>query len=1021
MDRQTQSMPNLASERHSDQADFTKLISQSPSSIMKLNNLPTVKLQKFAPFSLRWIHGYNQKVGVINLNKNGSTVAFYAAANCAVLYNWTRHQMRMLQGHKHTVTCIAIDGSGNWLVTADSGPENILIIWDYKDLFPQKTLFSPHGASNIAKIAMSSDAKYLLTMAYIDDKISLHWWIWSFAQVTPHATIEIAMTQDAVLRIGFNPFLTKQFIILTKSDIWIGISRKIVVDERGVLRETDNYELKVVKPEKKINPEHGNLTCYTFVEDTCQILVATNRGAILVFGYEIEYNVNVKVSPADYENLRFIKVVKVEKKKINVIKSIDKVVITGNNVGQMHFYDDQLKLLYWIHKFPVDCIKTLSFNLSPRSYKIFDTKCKKPCICWEKVKTEVDPETGLMRQKLLKMKIPYDATTSGKPFLVRDFIISTVNSGVGFVDFVTEKVNVIIKNRAAPVITLSVHPEKSLVCLGFADGILELYNFVQHKTLVKLDLRNYFTIVIPPRDDSINCNYESIVPKLSGTCLHLACGLNTGELIFLDPIALDIKTPKSFKDTSYNINKISFSPDSLTMATADVGKTICVYKYDCTTFKWTFIGKHRAHYKEITVLLFLPEKNADGNYKLLSLGKDRMMVEYDIGASKDEYLQILSLDRVEQSAIPLAGIVWPTPDDLNPDIYRTKLPLILVAGNEFKYKIVNYESTMTLATVLGPRYETPVCKMFLVHKKENNEELQYLVFVTKDIIGLQKLPLDGNPWKHVGMLGHPVRILDMDFREDIGTLFTIGEKDTTMMQWTANYRSVEGSTKNGGGDLDPYYCLVEDSRPGWLFQEIRDLFYYIQILCQGTFSPAMRRVKDYIPIDSLPDLMRALGFFPSEYEVENLLVEAKYKVYRREPLKEIDFDEFVKLYLNHRPVFGENFKRIRGAFRNFATIDKNNYSMSRDAFIEMLTTTGERFSSELAWYLLSILSGHSFEDRAVMPEEDFWFLPEDLTFSYLVNEIIGMQEIENVSEGMSNVESSATSLLSVQTLDSESD
>lgn len=100
--------------------------------------------------------------------------------------------------------------------------------------------------------------------------------------------------------------------------------QKIVVDERGVLRETDNYELKLTKPEKNISPEYGNLICYTFVENTCQILVATNRGAILVFGYEIEYNENVRVSPADYENLRFIKVVKVEKKKINVIKSIDK-------------------------------------------------------------------------------------------------------------------------------------------------------------------------------------------------------------------------------------------------------------------------------------------------------------------------------------------------------------------------------------------------------------------------------------------------------------------------------------------------------------------------------------------------------------------------------------------------------------------------------------------------------------------------------------------------------------------------
>jgi hypothetical protein len=34
----------------------------------------------------------------------------------------------------------------------------------------------------------------------------------------------------------------------------------------------------------------------------------------------------------------------------------------------------------------------------------------------------------------------------------------------------------------------------------------------------------------------------------------------------------------------------------------------------------------------------------------------------------------------------------------------------------------------------------------------------------------------------------------------------------------------------GGAALEPYYCLVEGGRPGWLFQEIRDLFYYIQVI-----------------------------------------------------------------------------------------------------------------------------------------------------------------------------------------------
>lgn len=65
---------------------------------------------------------------------------------------------------------------------------------------------------------------------------------------------------------------------------------------------------------------------------------------------------------------------------------------------------------------------------------------------------------------------------------------------------------------------------------------------------------------------------------------------------------------------------------------------------------------------------------------------------------------------------------------------------------------------MTLATVLGPRYEHPVRKMQLISRMEEDKEFQYLLFATKNVIGLQKMPLDGNPWKHVGLLGHPVEV-----------------------------------------------------------------------------------------------------------------------------------------------------------------------------------------------------------------------------------------------------------------------
>lgn len=58
------------------------------------------------------------------------------------------------------------------------------------------------------------------------------------------------------------------------------------------------------------------------------------------------------------------------------------------------------------------------------------------------------------------------------------------------------------------------------------------------------------------------------------------------------------------------------------------------------------------------------------------------MVEYDINSSSAEYLEVFSLDRVDQTAVPLAGIVWPTPKHLDPEECRSNMPLILVANDQ---------------------------------------------------------------------------------------------------------------------------------------------------------------------------------------------------------------------------------------------------------------------------------------------------------------------------------------------------
>lgn len=75
--------------------------------------------------------------------------------------------------------------------------------------------------------------------------------------------------------------------------------------------------------------------------------------------------------------------------------------------------------------------------------------------------------------------------------------------------------------------------------------------------------------------------------------------------------------------------------------------------------------------------------------------------------------------------------------------------------------------------------------------------------------------------------------------------------------------------------------------------------------------------------------------------MENLIVEAKFKVYQRIPSIEIDFEEFVKLYINHRPAFADSVQKIRNAFRHFAALnDNNDFVINRDDFIQLLVHCG---------------------------------------------------------------------------------
>lgn len=94
-----------------------------------------------------------------------------------------------------------------------------------------------------------------------------------------------------------------------------------------MVKDTNTYELVILTVERKQNSEFGKLTCFTHVRETCQILAGTNRGYALVYGYTSEFNATIQ-DAKDIEDMKFVKGLKIQQCRIEVINNIDGCVIS---------------------------------------------------------------------------------------------------------------------------------------------------------------------------------------------------------------------------------------------------------------------------------------------------------------------------------------------------------------------------------------------------------------------------------------------------------------------------------------------------------------------------------------------------------------------------------------------------------------------------------------------------------------------------------------------------------------------
>jgi len=267
-------------------------------------------------------------------------------------------------------------------------------------------------------------------------------------------------------------------------------------------------------------------------------------------------------------------------------------------------------------------------------------------------------------------------------------------------------------------------------------------------------------------------------------------------------------------------------------------------------------------------------------------------------------------------------------------------------------------------------------------------EDQFMLYATYEkVLGLVQLPLDGNPNKCMGLIAHPGPIAAISVSYDGKYAFTCGGADLTVNQWLIEPQSVSSASYLGGDGVEPFVRLVEGGESGEFFADMKDYFYYSQIRSQGEDTTKARVLDGTLPAEMIPDLMCALGFFPTQLEIKNMITEIKYSKFSEtgEAVDRVGFEDFVKLYVNHRPVFAVGPEQILTAFDAMKRQDEA--GVQRDALIELLTKNGEKMTVEEIEDCLQKLVGQRSIGEV---------LPEELDATEFAHNILGLTDLQTL-------------------------
>jgi len=1032
------------------------------------NNL-SLENQGDRAMNLKYSIGFtSNKIGLIqNLTLGNKKEIFLPAAHTGVIYDYETGEQKLLQGHCNEITaCCSVYDEQNkkrWLVTADSGQNSMIVIWDtdtgtnFKNIFkiPTDEIVSMDISKNCNFIATLANKKREYTnekgetvKEVISQKITLWEWkykteqifisdffdhdgeIFNLLRFNPNSELgEIELIIQGPSKILFwninpmNPEACRPYFpIKSKGD-------KRVVKEKDKEKEKSEKDREskskdVHKKEEKdkssklSKTREVEYTESTFLNGHSMAITATTAGFVIVWDIceALCKEDEVKTDRRKIKTVQLLKYKKdlfSDKDIIKCLLNYEKYIVIGSGDGAIKFYEYNFIIVRWFEN--VSWLVTgISFDMGSSFENMMD---------------EYDEDGN---------KLDMIESGSSTKFKCIPFITTDISASIKrifdtkgtYIDYNDENIKYleIYRGIESNVVSMAIHPKLPLIAIT-TDGVnnefkkekkkkesiirekkfefrpyVQIFPFPDHMKYIKeenkmkedekMRRRNESNLINKKQKEDTysgnaniddikkECNYKiylDVIPtvvEFSNNGEFLLVGTSDARILFYDSNDLSkvASPPLQIKDITDkdHLNErtvdIVFSPDNKHFAATDTFCRIGLFRYgspystnENEKKEWTLVGRYQFEVGAgITSFTF----NDSGN-KIYCCTEDKYLHEFELNSTSKYEANKLPLpksNKIENDGDINCIVMSP--------LHSGGKDHIIMANSEYKLRLVgtvpsNITSDhyfLVKQTSLGPTYGKPINKLRIVPGLDKDKRL--IAFSTEQkIFGLLYLPIDGNPYRMMGVIGHPRQIKEIRTSKNLDYIFTTGGNDYVINVWKHNIHPLIDSVQSGGDGIEPHLTLLEGGRDGLMYQEMVNFFYYTQIKSRDENTTKPRTLGDYVDKIYIHGLMAAMGFYPSQADLNYMYNEIKYsrsetEKYDKSLENNFSFDMFVKLYINHRPYKDLEYEKFNKAFEKIRKfLDPNSNGIAKDKLMELLKEYGDKMEEKQISECLEILTG----------------------------------------------------------------